>query len=60
MVKEETRQLLNNLPDDLTWEDLMESIYLKLKLEKAQADLDAGRGISHETVKAKFNKWLSH
>ena len=32
-IKEEARRLLDNLPEDLTWDDLMHEIYVRQSIE---------------------------
>ncbi|MBV9773151.1 MAG: hypothetical protein JO040_04340 [Gemmatimonadetes bacterium] len=53
-VKEEARRLLDRLPDDLTWDDLMHEIYVRKAIESGLADSEAGRTIPVEEVRARF------
>jgi predicted transcriptional regulator len=53
-VKEEARQLVEKLPEEATWDDLMYEIYVR---QKSQAGLDAveqGRIVPHDEVKQRF------
>ncbi len=47
------------MPEDISIDDVMEKLYVKAKIEKTIKELDEGKGIPHEQVKGKFNKWLS-
>ena len=49
-IKEEARRLVENLPDDSTWEDLMYQIYVRESIEKGLADSEAGRVTDVEDV----------
>ncbi len=52
--KEEARQLIDSLPDDANWDDLMEEIYVRVAIENGIRDSDAGRTIPVEDVRAQF------
>ena len=53
-IKEEARRLVDQLPDDSTWDDLMHEIYVRQSIEKGLADSEAGRTTGVEEVRAKF------
>lgn len=53
-VKEEARRLIDRLPDDADWDDLMEEIYVRTAIENGIRDSEAGRTTPVEEVRAKF------
>ncbi len=53
-VKQEARRLVEELPDDATWEDLMHRIYVRKSIEKGLADSRAGRTVEVGKVRKKF------
>jgi len=53
-IKEEARKLIERMPDDSSWDDLMREIYVRLAIESGLADSQAGRTTSVETVRAEF------
>lgn len=53
-AKEAARQIIERLPDQATWDELMYELYVKQKIEAGLADVRAGRTISHEDVKAEL------
>jgi hypothetical protein len=53
-IKEEARKLIEKMPDDSTWGDLMREIYVRQAIESGLADIQAGRTTSVETVRAGF------
>jgi hypothetical protein len=53
-VKKEAKRLVNELPDDATWDDLMYRIYVRQSIEAGLRDADAGRVVSVEEVRARF------
>lgn len=53
-VKEEARRLVEQLPDDATWDDVMHEIYVRQSIEDGLADSEAGRLTSVEDVRSKL------
>ena len=53
-VKEEARRLVENLPEDVTWDDLMYQIYVRQTIEAGLADSEAGRVTDVEDVRKEF------
>ena len=53
-VKEEARRLIERLPDDVTWDDLMHEIYVRQAIESGLADSEAGRVKDVDQVRAEF------
>ena len=49
-VKERVRELLDRLPDDCSFDDVLYHLYVVQKVEQGLADVAAGRVISHEQV----------
>lgn len=54
IVKEEATKLINKLPDQATWDDIMYEFYVKKKLAVALKADEEGHVISHEEVKKRF------
>jgi predicted transcriptional regulator len=53
-IKEEARRLVDQLPENSLWVDLMHEIYVRQSIEKGLADSEAGRTTSVEEVREKF------
>jgi hypothetical protein len=53
-IKEKAHQLLNNLPDSATWEDLMYRIYVREAIEAGIKDSDQGLTVEVKEVRKKF------
>jgi predicted transcriptional regulator len=53
-IKKEAQQLVNDLPENATWEDLMYRIYVRQAIEAGLKDSDAGRVVSVDEVRARF------
>ncbi len=54
IVKEEAKKLVELLPDDATWDDIMYQIYVRTKVEAGIAAAEAGRVVPHAEVKKRF------
>ena len=52
-IKEEAKKLIDTLPDQVTWDDIMYEFYVKKKLVVALKAVDDGHVLSHENVKKK-------
>jgi len=53
-LKAEARKLIEKLPDNSTWDDLMREIYVRQVIESGLADSQAGRTSDVEQVRAEF------
>ena len=53
-IKEEARRIVDQLPENFTWDDLMHEIYVRQAIERGLADSDAGRTTKVEAVREKF------
>ncbi len=53
-IKDEARRLVEKLPEDSTWEDLMHEIYVRQAIEAGLADSQAGRTTEVEEVRSQF------
>jgi hypothetical protein len=54
MKKEEAHKLIDLLPVNATWEDLMHEIYVREAIEKGLSDSEAGRTKNVAEVRAKY------
>ena len=54
-VKEEIRSLVDALPNDATWDQVMYEIYVRQKIAEGEKAIAEGRVVSHEEVKKRFS-----
>jgi len=60
-TKEAVRALLDRLPDNCSVEDVLYHLYVLQAVECGQADVAAGRTLSHDEVAAAMRrKWLGN
>ena len=53
-AKDAARQIIDHLPEQATWDDIMYELYVKQKIEAGLKAVDEGRTISHEEMKRKL------
>jgi predicted transcriptional regulator len=57
-AKEETRKILDTLPDNASWEDIQYSIYVRERIERGRREADAGKLIDQEEIEQRIAHWL--
>ncbi len=53
-IEKEVKALIENLPEEATWEDLMYSIYVRQTIEAGLEDSKAGRVTEVHDVRKEF------
>ena len=59
-MKEKVIQMIQQLPDNVTVDDIFSELYFKLQVDSGLKELDEGKGISHQQVKERMSKWSFH
>lgn len=57
-AKDEIRELLENLPDDASLEDVQYHIYVRQKVQKGLEAAREGRTLTHAEVVRRMARWL--
>ena len=55
-IKDEARRLVEQLPEDATWEDLQYEIYFRQAVEAGLKDSREGRTVPHEEARRRFGR----
>jgi predicted transcriptional regulator len=58
IAKEEVRRMLDQIPDDASFEDIQYHIHVCQKIELGLRDIEEGRVISQEDIERRMSKWL--
>jgi hypothetical protein len=53
-VKQTARELIEHLPEQATWDDVMYSLYVRQKLERSLQAVREGKVVSHEEAKKRL------
>ena len=54
MIKDQAHKLVDQMPPQATWDDLMHEIYVRQAIEQGLADSQAGRTKQVREVRAKY------
>lgn len=55
-AKESAQQIINQLPEQASWNDIMYELYVKQKIEAGLKAAEEGRTIPHNQIKARRRK----
>jgi predicted transcriptional regulator len=58
-VKPQVIQMIKDLPNKVTLDDVMAELYFKLQVDAGLKELDEGKGIPHDEVEKRMAKWLT-
>jgi len=58
IAKEEVRRMLDQIPDNASFEDIQYHIYVCQKIERGLRDIEEGRVISQKDIERRMSKWL--
>ncbi len=58
-VKEQVLQAINRLPNDINYRDVAEEIAFLAAVRQAEQDIEQGRVITNEQMKARLDEWTA-
>ncbi len=58
-LKDDIAEMIHQLPENTTFEDIQYHLYVLEKIRKGQESIKDGNGISHEEAKARLSKWIT-
>ena len=53
-VRDEAKKLVEKLPEDASWDDLMYKIYVRQTIDSGLSDSEAGRTVDVKQVRARL------
>lgn len=57
-IKEEVIRMINNMPDNIGYDDIMAEIYFRQKVDKSIEQISKGQIVEHEEAKSRILKWI--
>ena len=57
-IKQEVIRMIQNLPDEVSVDEIMGELYVRLQVDEGLKELDEDKGIPHEEVEKRMSKWL--
>jgi len=58
-VKEQVKEMLDNLPDTVTYEEIQYHLFVREKIERGLQEMTEGKGVPEEEMDKLFAQWLS-
>ncbi|MBA3961899.1 MAG: hypothetical protein H0X40_08365 [Chthoniobacterales bacterium] len=58
-VKEQVLQAIHRMPSDVSYRDVAEEIAFLSALREAEKDIEEGRVLSNEQMKARIGEWTA-
>ena len=58
-AKQQVMELLKDLPDSSTLEEIQYCLYVQQKIQRGMTDIEAGRSSNQEEVEKRMEKWLA-
>ena len=55
--REKAIKILEEMPDNVKMEDIIEELYLRIKTKKALKDVESENVISQEEIEQEIEKW---
>ena len=57
--KNEVKKILEQVPDDASFEDIQYHIYVCQKIKKGLKDIDEGRLLTQKEIERRMSRWLA-
>ena len=54
LVKDEAKRLIDQLPEETTWDDIMHEFYVRKKIDSALKAVEEGKIVSHEEARKRL------
>lgn len=56
-VRERVLRAVEEMPRDVTFEDVMERVYMLQKIERGRQQIAAGEGVPHKEATHRMKRW---
>ncbi|EMJ94183.1 hypothetical protein [Leptospira alstonii] len=56
-TKQQAINLIKSLPDDTSFDDIMEELYFSKKVQQGLTELDNNKFVPHAQILEEINKW---
>lgn len=57
-IKEEVVKMINNLPEEVDYDDIMAEIYFRQKVDRSLRQIEEDKVITHQEAKERLSKWI--
>jgi predicted transcriptional regulator len=59
MLKDDVKQIIDNLPDDCSLEDIQYTLYVRKKIQQGQDDMAEGRIVTQEEMEKRMSPHIN-
>ena len=56
-VRDRVLRAVREMPSDVSFDDVMERVYIMQKIERGREQIAAGQGIPHQEAKQQMKRW---
>lgn len=56
-MKETAKQVIDQLPDGVTMDDIIRALYINVKFSHGEEQIRAGKGVAHQEAKKRLEAW---
>ncbi|GAB5520910.1 MAG: hypothetical protein RhofKO_31610 [Rhodothermales bacterium] len=56
-IRDQVLRAVEEMPSDVTFDEVMDRIYMLQKIETGRRQLEAGEGIPHDEAKRTMKRW---
>lgn len=57
MIKQLALDIISELPDNVEMDEIIEALYLRMKIQKGLDDFENDKVITHEDLKKEISTW---
>lgn len=57
-VKETARQLIDDLPEDVTWDEIQYRLYLRQVIDESESQIAEKQGLPQSEAEERLSQWL--
>lgn len=57
-IKEDVIEMIENLPDEADYDEIMSKIYFRQKVDKSLKQIEEGKVITHDEAKKRISGWI--
>lgn len=56
-VKEEAKRLIDSMPDESSFEEIIKALYVNAKFSNGEQEINEGKAVSHEEAVNRLGGW---
>jgi len=57
-AKHEAKRIIDLLPENASFEDIMHALYVRAKFARGEREIRSGKGVPHREAKERMRRWI--